>query len=239
MRDRLVSQPAGSELVVTEGQAMVKASAARPELVFLTGMQHRSAPHIAEAAEIVRGTFLDQGWVVLDTASPAFGQAQASATEFLVEEDRPQALVLHLLLQRSHMGFDLRVRRAHRIWEHVVQRLDLLLVAHGEQRHEPLAGRGVHLGLGQFQRRRIQGGRIIDGTGKTRVPGLWDAHKHFGNGNDLLDGDRDSISTATGNDVLIGGPGDDTLISGPGMDTLTPGEGADLIQDLDSDDTVL
>ncbi len=39
-----------------------------------------------ESAEIVRDTFLDQGWVVLDTASPAFGQAQASATELLVEE---------------------------------------------------------------------------------------------------------------------------------------------------------
>jgi hypothetical protein len=40
----------------------------------------------AESAEIVRDTFLDQGWVLLDTASPAFGQAQASATELLVEE---------------------------------------------------------------------------------------------------------------------------------------------------------
>jgi hypothetical protein len=40
----------------------------------------------SESAEIVRDTFLDQGWVVLDTASPAFGQAQAAATELLVEE---------------------------------------------------------------------------------------------------------------------------------------------------------
>jgi hypothetical protein len=39
-----------------------------------------------ESADIVRNTFLDQGWVVLDKASPAFGQAQASATELLVEE---------------------------------------------------------------------------------------------------------------------------------------------------------
>jgi len=39
-----------------------------------------------ESAEIVRDTFLDQGWDVLDKASPAFGQAQASATELLVEE---------------------------------------------------------------------------------------------------------------------------------------------------------
>jgi len=40
-----------------------------------------------ESAEIVSETFLDQGWVVLDKASPAFGQAQASATELLIEEE--------------------------------------------------------------------------------------------------------------------------------------------------------
>lgn len=39
-----------------------------------------------ESAEIVRDTFIDQGWVVLDKASPAFGQAQASASEVLIEE---------------------------------------------------------------------------------------------------------------------------------------------------------
>lgn len=39
-----------------------------------------------ESAEIVRDTFLDQGWIVLDPGSPAFGQAQASASELLVEE---------------------------------------------------------------------------------------------------------------------------------------------------------
>jgi imidazolonepropionase-like amidohydrolase len=31
-----------------------------------------------------------------------------------------------------------------------------------------------------------EGGRVIDGRGKTLVPGLWDAHKHFSNGYDLL-----------------------------------------------------
>jgi hypothetical protein len=41
----------------------------------------------AESSEIVRQTFLDQGWIVLDPGSPAFGQAQASASELLVEED--------------------------------------------------------------------------------------------------------------------------------------------------------
>lgn len=30
------------------------------------------------------------------------------------------------------------------------------------------------------------GGRVIDGQGKTLTPGLWDAHKHFSNGYDLL-----------------------------------------------------
>jgi hypothetical protein len=40
-----------------------------------------------ESAEIVRDTFIDQGWVVLDNASPAFGQAQAAASEILIEEE--------------------------------------------------------------------------------------------------------------------------------------------------------
>ncbi len=31
-----------------------------------------------------------------------------------------------------------------------------------------------------------EGGRRLDGKGKTLVPGLWDAHKHFGDGYDLL-----------------------------------------------------
>ena len=31
-----------------------------------------------------------------------------------------------------------------------------------------------------------ESGRVLDGTGKTLVPGLWDAHKHFGDGYDLL-----------------------------------------------------
>jgi hypothetical protein len=39
-----------------------------------------------ESAEIVRQTFLDQGWIVLDTGSPAFGQAQASASDVLIDE---------------------------------------------------------------------------------------------------------------------------------------------------------
>jgi hypothetical protein len=40
-----------------------------------------------ESAEIVSETFLDQGWIVLDKASPQFGQAQAAATEILIEEE--------------------------------------------------------------------------------------------------------------------------------------------------------
>lgn len=39
-----------------------------------------------ESAEIVADEFGEQGWVVLDKASPAFGQAQAAASELLVEE---------------------------------------------------------------------------------------------------------------------------------------------------------
>ena len=32
----------------------------------------------------------------------------------------------------------------------------------------------------------VEGGRVLDGSGKTLVPGLWDAHKHFDDGYDLL-----------------------------------------------------
>jgi len=32
----------------------------------------------------------------------------------------------------------------------------------------------------------VEGGRVLDGNGKTLVPGLWDAHKHFDDGYDLL-----------------------------------------------------
>ncbi len=40
-----------------------------------------------EAADIVAETFLDQGWVTIDPAEPSFGQAQAAASEVLIEED--------------------------------------------------------------------------------------------------------------------------------------------------------
>ena len=39
-----------------------------------------------EEATQVKAQFLDEGWIVLDPASPAFGQAQASAGVFLEEE---------------------------------------------------------------------------------------------------------------------------------------------------------
>lgn len=39
-----------------------------------------------ESAGVVRDAFLDQGWTILDKSSPAFGQAQAGATELLVAE---------------------------------------------------------------------------------------------------------------------------------------------------------
>jgi hypothetical protein len=40
-----------------------------------------------ESADVVSDAFIEQDWVVLDTASPAFGQAQAAATELLIEEE--------------------------------------------------------------------------------------------------------------------------------------------------------
>jgi hypothetical protein len=40
----------------------------------------------AQSSAFVRDQFLAEGWVLLDPASPAFGQAQASASELLEEE---------------------------------------------------------------------------------------------------------------------------------------------------------
>ena len=39
-----------------------------------------------EEADVVAGQFVEEGYVILDTSSPAFGQAQASASVFLEEE---------------------------------------------------------------------------------------------------------------------------------------------------------
>ena len=47
----------------------------------------RRMPTPNESAEIVRDTFLAQGWEELDKAAPAFGQAQSAATEILIEEE--------------------------------------------------------------------------------------------------------------------------------------------------------
>ncbi len=47
-----VEKPHGHNIL--EGQAMVEASKQHPDLLFLTGTQHRSAPHIEEAAEMIR-----------------------------------------------------------------------------------------------------------------------------------------------------------------------------------------
>jgi hypothetical protein len=40
-----------------------------------------------QSSAFIRDQFLAEGWIVLDPASPAFGQAQASAGELLEEED--------------------------------------------------------------------------------------------------------------------------------------------------------
>jgi hypothetical protein len=53
--------------------------------------------------------------------------AVAGAAELLVEEDRPQALLLHLLLEFAHVRLDDGVRRPDRVRKDVVERLDLLL----------------------------------------------------------------------------------------------------------------
>ena len=57
---------------------------------------------------------------------PELELAVAGPAEVLVEEDRPQALGLDLVLQALHQRLDLRVLRPDRVREHVLERLDLL-----------------------------------------------------------------------------------------------------------------
>src|SRR5439155_19824765 len=49
----------------------------------------------------------------------------AGAAELLVEEDRPEALLLDLVLEVLHQTLDLRVLRPHGVREDHVERLDL------------------------------------------------------------------------------------------------------------------
>jgi len=74
-------QPVAGSAVLQDVNALGAAGVLDPNAVVPDGAT------AAESADAVRETFLDQGWVVLDNASPAFGQAQAAATEILIEEE--------------------------------------------------------------------------------------------------------------------------------------------------------
>jgi hypothetical protein len=73
-------QPVAGSAVLQDVDALGAAGVLDPNAVVPEGANAN------ESAEIVRDTFLDQGWVVLDKAAPAFGQAQSAATEILIEE---------------------------------------------------------------------------------------------------------------------------------------------------------
>jgi len=66
--------------VLQDDDALVKAGV----LPTLPQFPDDSTP--AEDAEVVAASLLDEGYVLLDKASPAFGQAEASASAFLEEE---------------------------------------------------------------------------------------------------------------------------------------------------------
>ena len=74
-------QPVAGSAVLQDVNALGSAGVLDPNAVVPEGAS------ATESAEVVSATFLEQGWVVLDKASPAFGQAQAAATEILIEEE--------------------------------------------------------------------------------------------------------------------------------------------------------
>ena len=76
-----------------------------------------AAPNIGGAERVAAEDLVEQAELEL---------AVAGTAELLVEEDRPQALVLDLVLQALDQRLDLRVLGADRVGEHVLERLDLL-----------------------------------------------------------------------------------------------------------------
>ena len=74
-------QPVAGSAVLQDVDALGSAGVLDPNAAVPDGAM------AIESVEIVSATFLEQDWVVLDKASPAFGQAQAAATEILLEEE--------------------------------------------------------------------------------------------------------------------------------------------------------
>ena len=78
----------------------------------------------ADGAEHVRGSGVASDHLV---EQAELELTEAGAAELLVEEDRPEALILDFLLQFAHIGFHRGIGQPHRMRKHVVERLDLLL----------------------------------------------------------------------------------------------------------------
>ena len=97
-----------------------------PALLLLVGAVRREHLHVAGVGRgraehlrrrrVAAEDLVQQAELELAVAGPA---------EILVEEDRPQPLVLDLVLQALHQRLDLRVPRPHRVGEHVLERLHL------------------------------------------------------------------------------------------------------------------
>src|SRR4029077_1000290 len=103
------------------------------EDLHVPGVRRRRAEHRGRAA-VAADHLVEQTQLEL---------AEAGAAQVPVEEDRPQALVLDLLLELADVRLHHRIRPAHRVREDVVERLDLLLA-------EPLdpVELGLELGVG-------------------------------------------------------------------------------------------
>ncbi len=74
-------QPVAGSAVLQDANALGSAGVLDPNADVAEGAT------ATESAEAVSAAFLEQGWVVLDKSSPVFGQAQAAATELLIEEE--------------------------------------------------------------------------------------------------------------------------------------------------------
>src|SRR6516164_183080 len=105
---------------------LVKQRLEPPLLLFLgaVGREDLHVPGIGRCGAEHRGCSIVATDHLIEQSQPELSETWAA--KISVEEDRPQALVLDLLLELADVRLHHRVWPAHRMGKHVVERLDLL-----------------------------------------------------------------------------------------------------------------
>ena len=99
-----------------------------PALLLLLGPVRREHLHVARVRRRRAEELGRRGILAKDLVHEAeLELTEAGTAELLVEEERPEPLILHVLLEVLHIRANRRVRKANRMREDVAERRDLLL----------------------------------------------------------------------------------------------------------------